>query len=148
MIWLTTFIAIWGAGLSTYLALWRDRPFVHIRYDDFAGSGLIEVSVENRGEIDVVLRRVVVLFCPEAKVIFGESIRENLMSQLGRPGTLIRAGGSCTITFDLSPVARKRRVYFATISWRRLRGLVAPTVPLFIRLPRAEFERLAGRSQI
>ena len=106
MISLTTLIAIWGAGLSTYLALWRDRPFARIRYDDFAGSGLIDVSVENRDEIDIVLRRVVVLFCPEAKAILGESIRENLMSQLGRPGTLIQAGGSCTITFDLSPVAR------------------------------------------
>jgi hypothetical protein len=78
MISLTTVIAIWGAALSTYLALWRDRPFVHIRYDDFAGSGLIDVSVENRGDVDVVLRHKHVLFCREIKVIFGESIPENL----------------------------------------------------------------------
>jgi hypothetical protein len=41
---------------------------------------------------------------------------------------------------------RNRQLYLAKISWRRLHGLVAPTIPLVIRLPRAEFERLAGRS--
>jgi hypothetical protein len=80
------------------------------------------------------------------KVIFGNSIQENLSSQLGRPGTLVRAGGSCTITFDLTTDARRHRFYFATISWRRLRGLVAPAVPLLVRLPLAELERFGGRA--
>jgi hypothetical protein len=87
-----------------------------------------------------------VLFCGEVKAIFGDSISENLASQLGRPGTLLRAGGSCTNSFGLSADVRKRRLYIAVISWRRLRGLVAPTLPLVIRLPRAGFERLAGRT--
>jgi hypothetical protein len=30
---LTTIIAIWGAGLSTFLAFWKDRPCYYIRYD-------------------------------------------------------------------------------------------------------------------
>jgi hypothetical protein len=33
---LTTLIAIWGAGLSTFLAFWKDRPSAYIRYDDFS----------------------------------------------------------------------------------------------------------------
>lgn len=143
---LTTLIAIWGAGLSTFLAFWRDRPSAYIRYDDFSGAGLIDVSVENRSDTDVLVLGAHVSFYRNVKVIFGDSIRENLFSQLGKPGTLLRAGGNCTITFDLSTDVRGRRFYFAKISWRRLRGLVAPTVPLVIRLPRAEFERFAGRS--
>ena len=143
---LTTLIAIWGAGLSTFLAFWKDRPSAYIRYDDFSSAGMVDVSVENRSDADVIVRGAHVLFCHGVKVIFGDSIGENLSSQLGRPGTLLRAGGSCTITFDLSTDARRCRFYFAKISWRRLRGLVAPTVPLVIRLPRAEFERFAGQS--
>lgn len=50
---LTTLIALWGAGLSTYLEFWKDRPSVYIRYDDFSGAGLIDVSVENRGDVIV-----------------------------------------------------------------------------------------------
>jgi hypothetical protein len=143
---LTTIIALLGAGLSTFLAFWKDRPSHHIRYDDFANAGLIEVSVENRSDADIIVRGARVLSRRGVKVIFGDSIRENISSQLGRPGTLLRAGGTCTITFDLTTDIRKCRFYLATISWRRLRGLVAPTVPLLVRLPIAELERFAGRS--
>jgi hypothetical protein len=104
---------------------------------------LIEVSVANQSEADIVLRRPNILFADDVKVILGDSIRENLSSQFGSHGTLIRTGGSCTITFHLPENAHRRGSYFALISWRRLSRLVAPTVPLIIRLPRAELERLA-----
>jgi hypothetical protein len=58
---LTTIIAIWGAGLSTFLAFWKDRPCYYMRYDDFASSGLIDVSVENRGDADIIVRGALVL---------------------------------------------------------------------------------------
>jgi hypothetical protein len=66
----------------------------------------------------------------------------NRVFSLGRKSRLVRAGDKLTITFHLPPDSTRRRGYFALISWRRLSGLAAPTVPLFIRLPRAELEKL------
>lgn len=144
---LTTVLAIYGALLSSVLA-WleyrKGRPLAYIRYDDFVSKGLIEVSVDNRSGVDIVLRRPRILFSDNVKVIVGDSIRENLFSLLHGNSTLLRAGGSCTITFQLPEEAHGRRSYFALLSWRRLSGLAAPTVPLVIRLPRAELESLAG----
>jgi hypothetical protein len=83
---LTTIIASWGAGLSTFLAFWKDRPCYYIRYNDFASAGLIDISVENRSDADIIVRGARVLFCQDCKMIFGDPIREIISSQLGRPG--------------------------------------------------------------
>jgi hypothetical protein len=147
MTWLTTLLAIWGAGLSTALA-WleyrRDRPLTHILSDGFASKGLIDVSVENRGDAAIVVRCVRVLFGKEVDASIEDPARNQVFSLLGRQGRLVRAGESLTVTFHLPDGSTRRGCYFALISWRRLSGLAAPTVPLFIRLPRAELERLGG----
>jgi hypothetical protein len=89
---LTTLIAIWGAGLSTFLAFWKERPSAYIRYDHFSCAGLIDVSVENRTDSDVIVRGAQVLFCQGVKVIFGDSIEENLLvSWAGRAHCFGRA---------------------------------------------------------
>ena len=146
MTWLTTLLAIWGAGLSTVLA-WleyrRNRPLTHILSDGFASKGLIDVSVENRGEAAIVLRGVHVLFGKEVDASIEDQARNQVFSLLGRKSRLVRAGDNLTVTFHLPHDSTRRLGYFALISWRRLSGLAAPTVPLFIRLPRAELERLA-----
>ena len=146
---LTILVAIYAALLSTLLA-WleyrRGRPLARIRYDDFASKGLIDVSVENRSEVDVVVRGARVLLANDVKVIVGGSVRDTVFSLLGGHSKLLRAGENCIITFHLPDDARGRGSYFALISWRRLSGLAAPTVPLVIRLPRAELERLADSS--
>jgi hypothetical protein len=143
---LTTLVAIYGALLSSILA-WleyrKGRPLAHIRYDDFAGKGLIDVSVVNRSDVDIVLRRPRILFTNEVKIIVGESIRENLTSLFYGNSTLVRAGGNCTITFHLPHEVQGPQSYFALISWRRLSGLAAPTVPLVIRLPCSELASLS-----
>jgi hypothetical protein len=145
MTWLTDLLAIWGAGLSTVLA-WleyrRNRPLTHIRSDDFASKGLIDVSIENRGDAAIVLRSVYVLFGKEVDASFEDPARSQVFS-LRSKGRLVQAGDNLTVTFHLPHDSTRRLGYFALISWRRLSGLAAPTVPLFIRLPRAELERLA-----
>lgn len=122
---LTAALAIYGALLSTFLA-WleyrRDRPLAHIRYDDFAREGLIDVLVENRSDVDVIVRGARVLFGKGVKVTVGDAVRDVIASQLGR-STLVRSKHNCTVTFNLPDDPRGRRSYFALISWRRLSGL-------------------------
>ncbi len=142
---LTTLIAIWGAGLSTYLALWRNCPFAHIRHDDFASKGLIDVLIENRSDVDVIVRGAWVLFGKNVEVSIGDSVRDIVYSKSGR-SKMVRAGANCSVTFHLPVDAGSRQLYLALISWRRLSGLTAPTIPLVIRLPRAELERLPSGS--
>ena len=115
----------------------------HILSDGFASKGLIDVSVENRGEAAIVLRGVHVLFGKEVDASIEDQARNQVFSLLGRKSRLVRAGDNLTVTFHLPHDSTRRLGYFALISWRRLSGLAAPTVPLFIRLPRAELERLA-----
>jgi hypothetical protein len=128
-----------------WLEYQKGRPLTLIRYDDFASKGLIDVLVDNRSEIDVIVRGARVLFDKDVKVSVGDSVHDIIFSLLGGGSKLIRSGHNCTVTFHL-PDERRRRSYFALISWRRLSGLAAPTIPLVIRLPRAELESLARDS--
>ena len=137
---LTILVAIYGA--ARYISRVAG---VSKRYDDFASKGLIDVLVENRSDVDVIVRGARVLFGKDVKVTVGDSVHDVLVSQLGG-SKLVRSKHNCTVTFHLPDDARGRRSYFALISWRRLSGLAAPTVPLIIRLPRVELESLAGGS--
>jgi hypothetical protein len=101
--------------------------------------------VENRSEVDVIVRGARVLFDKGVKVTVGDAVRDVIASQLGR-STLVRSKHNCTVTFNLPDGPRGRRSYFALISWRRLSGVATPTVPLVIRLPRAELERVSASS--
>jgi len=95
--------------------------------------------VENRSNVDVIVRGAHVLFGKDIKVTVDDSVHDVMVSQLGLTN-LVRSKHNCTVTFQL-PDDTKGRSYFALIWWRRLSGLAAPAVPLVIRLPRAELEK-------
>ena len=121
------------------------RPLTRVLYDDFARKGLIDVSVENRSDVDIFLRRARILFGNEVGVFVDGSIPDTIRDAVdplfglrGGHGTLVRARDKCTLTFSLPDDAKGRRSYVALISWRRHTGLAAPTLPLFVRLQRPE----------
>jgi hypothetical protein len=138
---LTTFIALWGAVLSTILA-WvefrRNRPLTRVRYGDERGNpGMAEVLVENRGEVEIEVGPARVLVGKVENVIFTgdepdtRTIAKDVVRSLyGQPRKLVRPGERCSVTFR----QKDRGVCVALISWRRRSGLGAPTVPLVVRL--------------
>jgi hypothetical protein len=151
---ITVLLAVYGALLSTILA-WleyrRGRPLARIIPHHPMIDEFINVSIENRSEVDIVLRRVRVLLGGDVGVFTGDSLPETIRDAVdqgfglrGGHGKVVPAGEKSTLTFRLREELAAHTSYVVLISWMPLSGLAVPKIPLVVRLPRAELERLAA----
>lgn len=140
MEWVKDFLAVWGAGLSTLIAvysLFQSRPSIRFNAVTHSGDVSYRLAIYNRSRHPILVSRVRPIspgsMGLEASFsVQGWDLRDTIKGAIdrGRLNAWVAPGGNVVVDMILSDDLPERLCLL--ISWRKQGAVILPTLPCFV----------------